>query len=45
MKVYMNQTLQLNAFPTHFILDKEGIVKKVVSNFESLEVALEKEST
>lgn len=44
MKVYMNETLQLNAFPTHFILDKEGKIKKVVSNYESLEVALEKES-
>lgn len=44
MKVYMNETLQLNAFPTHFILDKEGIIKKVVSNYESLEVALAKES-
>ena len=44
MKEYMNNSLQLNAFPTHFILDKEGLIKKVVSNFESLEVALEKES-
>lgn len=44
MKVYMNEKLDLNAFPTHFILDKNGVIKKVVSNFESLEVALEKES-
>ncbi|WP_166923568.1 TlpA family protein disulfide reductase [Flavobacterium poyangense] len=44
LKGYMNETLQLNAFPTHFILDKEGVIKKVVSNFESLEVALAKES-
>lgn len=44
MKEYMNNTLQLNAFPTHFILDKEGVIKKVVSNYESLEVALGKES-
>ncbi|MFD2942013.1 TlpA family protein disulfide reductase [Flavobacterium notoginsengisoli] len=44
MKEYMNDTLDLNAFPTHFILDKEGKIKKVVSNYESLEVALEKES-
>ncbi|KAF2328562.1 TlpA family protein disulfide reductase [Flavobacterium daemonense] len=44
MKTYMNEKLDLNAFPTHFILDKEGIIKKVVSNYESLEVALEKES-
>ncbi|MEN2402184.1 TlpA disulfide reductase family protein [Flavobacterium sp. MC2016-06] len=44
MKVYMNETLQLNAFPTHFILNKEGVIKKVVSNYESLEVALAKVS-
>lgn len=44
MKVYMNEALQLNSFPTHFILNKEGIIVKVLPNFESLEVALEKES-
>lgn len=44
MKVYMNEKLDLNAFPTHFILDKNGLIKKVVSKYESLEVALEKES-
>ncbi|WP_163410350.1 TlpA family protein disulfide reductase [Flavobacterium ajazii] len=44
MKTYMNEKLDLNAFPTHFILDKAGVIKKVVSNYESLEVALEKES-
>lgn len=44
MKIFMNEKLDLNAFPTHFILDKAGLIKKVVSNYESLEVALEKES-
>jgi peroxiredoxin len=44
MKEYMNQALQLNSFPTHFILNKEGLIAKVLPNFESLEVALEKES-
>ncbi|MDP5202336.1 TlpA disulfide reductase family protein [Flavobacterium sp. DG2-3] len=44
MKEYMNNTLQLNAFPTHFILNKEGKIAKVLNNYESLEVALEKES-
>ena len=44
MKVYMNEALQLNSFPTHFILNKEGMIVKVLPNFESLEVALEKES-
>ena len=45
MKIYMNETLDLNAFPTHFILNKEGLIAKVLPNFESLEVALAKEST
>lgn len=44
MKDYMNEALQLNSFPTHFILNKEGIIAKVLPNFESLEVALAKES-
>lgn len=44
MKVYMNEALQLNSFPTHFILNKEGLISKVLPNFESLEVALAKES-
>lgn len=44
MKIYMNETLQLNAFPTHFILNKEGVIAKVLPNFESLEVALEQQS-
>ncbi|MEG2102045.1 MAG: TlpA disulfide reductase family protein [Flavobacterium sp.] len=44
MKVYMNEALQLNSFPTHFILNKEGMITKVLPNFESLEVALAKES-
>jgi len=44
MKIYMNEILHLNAFPTHFILDKEGKIVKVLINFESLEVALEIES-
>lgn len=43
MKEYMNNILQLNAFPTHFILNKEGKIAKVLNNCESLEVALEKE--
>ncbi|TPG31347.1 TlpA family protein disulfide reductase [Flavobacterium pectinovorum] len=44
MKTYMNETLDLNAFPTHFILNKEGLIAKVLNNYKSLEVALEKES-
>lgn len=44
MKQYMNESLQLNSFPTHFILNKEGLIAKVLPNFESLEAALEVES-
>lgn len=44
MKEYMNNALQLNSFPTHFIIDKEGIILKVLPNFDSLEVALATES-
>jgi peroxiredoxin len=44
MKTYMNETLDLNAFPTHFILNKEGLIAKVLNSYKSLEVALEKES-
>lgn len=44
MKTYMNESLNLNTFPTHFIINKNGIISKVLNNFESLEVALEKES-
>ena len=45
MKVYMNETLTLNSFPTHFILDKQGKIVKVVTNYESLAVALTKISS
>ena len=41
LKEYMNQTLQINGFPTHFIVNKEGIIEKVTSNNHDLEVALE----
>lgn len=40
LKQYMNETLNLNAFPTHFILDKQGTIVKVLLNYESLEVAI-----
>ena len=43
LKVYMNEVLQINGFPTHFIIDKEGKIVKVTSSLKSLEVALEEE--
>lgn len=44
MKTYMNLTLQLNAFPTHFIINKAGFIVKVLSDSKSVEVALAKVS-
>ena len=44
MKKFMNETLHLNAFPTHFILNKKGQIAKVLLDYEGLEVALKKES-
>jgi peroxiredoxin len=44
MKTYMNLTLQLNAFPTHFIINKKGFIVKVLSDYKALEVALVKVS-
>jgi peroxiredoxin len=42
LKTYMNLTLQLNAFPTHFILNKKGEIVSVVSDAKALAVALQK---
>jgi peroxiredoxin len=44
LKMYMNTTLKINGFPTHFIVNKKGIIKKVTSNYHDLEVALEQVS-
>ncbi|MEZ7499101.1 TlpA disulfide reductase family protein [Flavobacterium sp. Arc3] len=44
MKTYMNLTLQLNAFSTHFIINKKGFIVKVLSDYKALEVALVKVS-
>jgi thiol-disulfide isomerase/thioredoxin len=41
LKTYMNSTLQINGFPTHYILNKRGVIQKVTSNYHDLEVALE----
>ena len=43
MKNYMNESLHISSFPTHFIISKEGLISKILINYESLEVALEKE--
>ena len=44
MKKYMNETLHLSGFPTHFILNKKGQISKVLLDYEGLELALKKES-
>ena len=44
MKKYMNETLHLSGFPTHFILNKKGEISKVLLDYEGLELALKKES-
>jgi peroxiredoxin len=44
MKKYMNEILHLNAFPTHFILNKKGQIAKVLLDYKGLELALKKES-
>jgi hypothetical protein len=36
MKDYMNLALQLNAFPTQFIINKDGSIAKVMSDYKSL---------
>ncbi|MDG2433363.1 TlpA disulfide reductase family protein [Flavobacterium sp.] len=45
LKLYMNETLQINGFPTHFIVNKEGIIEKVTSNYHDLAVALQQVSS
>jgi len=44
MKAYMNLTLQLNAFPTHYIINREENIFKVLSDRHSLKVAQKKVS-
>jgi hypothetical protein len=39
----MNNTLQINGFP-HFIVNKNGIIEKVTSKYQDLEIALENSS-
>ena len=41
LKNYMNNALQINGFPTHFIVNKNGVIEKVTSKHQDLEIALE----
>lgn len=40
---FMESQLQVYNYPTHFIVDKSGIIKKVVNNVAELKLALAKE--
>lgn len=41
---YMENNLKITVFPTHFIINKKGIIKKAVNDAEELTVALNKEA-
>ena len=40
---YMTDQLQVSGYPTHFIIDKKGMIAKVTSRYEEMLVALEEE--
>ncbi|MFV8361790.1 TlpA family protein disulfide reductase [Flavobacterium sp. ZT3P35] len=44
LKTFMNNTLQINSFPTHLIVNNNGIIEKVTSKYQDLEIALENSS-
>ena len=40
---YMNEQLAVTAYPTHLLIDRKGIIKKVTNSIEDLIPSLEKE--
>ena len=42
---YLEDSLQLNAYPTHFVINKQGLIAKKVSDFRGLAYALKKEAS
>ena len=42
-KNYLLQDLEIESFPTHMIINKKGLISKVVNSYEELEIALKKE--
>ena len=36
----MNNALQINGFPTHFIVNKNGVIEKITSKYQDLEISL-----
>lgn len=43
MRSYMSDALQVNAYPTHFLVNKQGQIAKVTNKADELEIALRKE--
>jgi len=39
-KDFMEKTLKIYTYPTHFVIDKEGVIQKVVNKVEEMEVKL-----
>lgn len=42
-KNYLLQDLEIESFPTHMIINRKGLISKVVNSYEELEIALKKE--
>lgn len=42
-KNYLLQDLEIESFPTHMIINKKGLISKVVNSYQELEIALRKE--
>ncbi|WP_341224999.1 redoxin domain-containing protein [uncultured Arcticibacterium sp.] len=40
---FIDETLNIHSFPTHFIINKKGIIKKVINSYEELEVAMKRQ--
>lgn len=37
---FIKDKLHVNIFPTHFLIDKDGVIKKVVTKFDELSMTL-----
>ena len=44
-KAYMDDVLKINMYPTHFIVNKKGIIVKAVNDEKALSLALQKEAS
>nr|WP_199079797.1 TlpA disulfide reductase family protein [Pedobacter sp. ASV19] len=41
--VYITKDLKVSVYPTHFIINKKGVITKVINNADELNIALDKE--